>query len=113
MLIGGLYAFQKPFRQLPGLEYERYPLPKDFKEPGEWVFARLMYPPVPARHGGWAPYGWKEGMSNWAMDYPRSDRHFAAAIRRLTRIHARSAEQLVDPDDREVFDWPFLYGVEV
>ena len=27
------------------------------------------------------------------MDYPRSDRHLSQAVRRLTRIHARSVEQ--------------------
>jgi len=47
------------------------------------------------------------------MDYPRSDRHLSAAVRRLTRIHARSAEEPIDLDDRDVFDWPWLYGVEV
>ena len=48
------------------------------------------------------------------MDYPRSDRHFSAALRRLTRIHARSVEQPVNLDDGdEVFYWPWLYGVEV
>jgi hypothetical protein len=47
------------------------------------------------------------------MDYPRSDRHLSEAIRRLTRIHARSAEEPIDLDDKDVFDWPWLYGVEV
>ena len=56
---------------------------------------------------------WKEGASNWAMDYPRSDRHFSTAVRRLTRLNARSAEQLIDLDDHDVYDWPWLYGVEV
>jgi hypothetical protein len=31
----------------------------------------------------------------------------------LTRIHVRSVEQPLDLDDGEVFDWPWLYGVEV
>jgi len=48
------------------------------------------------------------------MDYPRSDRHFSAALRRLTRVHARSVEQPIDLDDGDdVYNWPFLYGVEV
>jgi hypothetical protein len=47
------------------------------------------------------------------MDYPRSDRHLARALRRLTRIHARSAEEVVNLDDGEQYDWPWLYGVEV
>jgi Domain of unknown function (DUF4159) len=105
---------QRPFREYPGLEYEKFPLPPDYQEKGEWAFARLMYPPVGRYYGGVAFYGsWKEGGSNWTMDYPRSDRHLSAAIRRLTRIHARSVEQPVDLDDNDVYDWPWLYGVEV
>ena len=47
------------------------------------------------------------------MDYPRSDRHFLLALRRLTRIHARSVEEPVNLDDGEEYNWPWLYGVEV
>ena len=120
LVLGGLaaltavYGWQKPFREYPGVEYENYPIPPDFREKSEWAFARLMYPPVAARNGGFAFYGsWKAGGSNWTMDYPRSDRHLSAAVRRLTRIHARSVEEPVDLDDGDVFDWPWLYGVEV
>jgi hypothetical protein len=35
-----------PFRSYPGWEYYDFPLPTDWKQPGEWVFARLMYPSV-------------------------------------------------------------------
>ncbi len=114
LILGALYAFQKPFREYPGVEYENYPLPPDYKQPGEWAFARLMYPPVGRYYGGFAFYGsWKEGGTNWTMDYPRSDRHFSAAVRRLTRLQARSAEQPVDLDENDVYNWPWLYGVEV
>ncbi|MGH9558755.1 MAG: DUF4159 domain-containing protein, partial [Bryobacteraceae bacterium] len=44
---GGLYAFQRPFHQYPGVEYQRFELPEDYRQPGEWAFARLMYPPGP------------------------------------------------------------------
>ena len=113
LAITALSAFQRPFRALRGAEYDKLPLGPDYMQKTEWVFARLMYPPVPSRHGGFEYLGsWKEGVSNWAMDYPRSDRHLATAVRRLTRIGARSSEQLVDLDHHEVFDWPWLYGVE-
>jgi len=114
LVFGALYAFQRPFREYPGVEYENYPIPKDFKEPGEWVFGRLMYPPVGRYYGGFELVGsWKEGGSNWTMDYPRSDRHFSEALRRLTRVSTRSVEQPVDLDTGDVYDWPWLYGVEV
>jgi hypothetical protein len=50
----------------------------------------------------------------WTMDYPRSDRHLMAGIRRLTRIETRSVEQVVSLDGTgEVYNWPTLYAVEV
>ncbi len=110
-LLAGLYAFQRPFRQYPGAEYYNFPLPQDWNEKTEWAFARLMYP-----WNGWGfHYGddWRQGSSNWTIDYPRSDRHVAQAIRRLTRVHVRSVEQPVNLDDGDQFDWPWLYGVEV
>src|SRR5690348_10601823 len=33
----------RPFREYPGREYRNYPIPPDYKVPGEWVFARFMY----------------------------------------------------------------------
>jgi len=114
LLLSGLCAWQKPFREYPGVEYSNFPKPPDWQDKGEWTFARLMYPPVPPRNGGFEFNGnWKEGGSNWTMDYPRSDRHLSAAIRRLTRVHARSVEEPIDLDDGDVYDWPWLYGVEV
>ena len=32
---------------------------------------------------------WREGGTSWTQDYPRADRHFARALRRLCRIHRR------------------------
>ena len=109
--LGVLFAFQRPFRQFPGVEYNNFPLPPDWNENSEWAFARLMYP-----WNGWGfHYGddWTKGSSNWTIDYPRSDRHLAQAIRRLTRVHARSVEQPVNLDEGDQYDWPWLYGVEV
>ncbi len=102
---------QRPFREYPGFEYEDFPLPPDYREKTEWVFARLMYPPIPGyRFSGW---NWAQGISFWTMDYPRSDRHFVQAVRRLTRVDARGVEQPVNLDDGDdVFDWPWLYAVE-
>jgi hypothetical protein len=108
---------QRPFREYPGREYANFPLPPDYRDKAEWTFARLMYPP--AMYGG-RGYGrgrfgvdWTQGYSNWTIDYPRSDRHFSAAMRRLTRVHSRSVEQPVNLDEGDAYDWPFLYAVEV
>jgi hypothetical protein len=119
LLLTGLHAFQRPFREYPGREYENFPLPDDWREKTEWAFARLMYPATNRAHGyGWrrrgGPDDWTEGRSSWTTDYPRSDRHLSAAIRRLTRVHVRSVEQPINPEDGdEIYNWPWLYAVEV
>ena len=115
LILSGTFAFQRPFREYPGVEHEDYPLPPDYREKTEWAFARLMYPPI-GGGWGWRRYrqDWTNGSSNWTIDYPASDRHFSLALRRLTRVHARSVEQPVNLDDGDdVYHWPWLYGVEV
>ena len=122
-LIGGVWAFQRPFRVYPSMEpYDDIPLPSDWQEKTEWVQARLMYPNHPeARFGGFGRgrfrFGmldWREGGTSWTQDYPRADRHFAQAVRRLTRVHARSVEQPSNPDDLEdFFNWPWLVAGEM
>ncbi|HTW67224.1 MAG TPA: DUF4159 domain-containing protein [Bryobacteraceae bacterium] len=109
---------QRPFREYPGFEYENFPIPPDWRVPGEWAFARLMYPSAHRFYAGEYPRpyhaDWWDGRTDWTIDYPRSDRHLSAAVRRLTRIQARSVEEPVNLDDgNEVYNWPWLYGVEV
>jgi hypothetical protein len=107
---------QRAFREYPSVEYgESVPLPADWKKPAEWTFARLMYPPGPL--DGYYPRfqgPWQQGLSLWTQDYPRADRALANAVRRITRVDARSVEQSVSLDDGdEVYNWPFLYAVQV
>jgi hypothetical protein len=112
--LGLLSAFQRPFREYPGIEYNNFPLPSDYSEKTEWAFARLMYPSAP--YARFSRYGsdWREGLTSWTQDYPRADRHFSQALRRLTRIHTRSVEQPVNLDaGDDVYNWPWLYAVQV
>jgi len=124
--VGVAYAFQEhvhTWREYPAFEYNNFPIPPDYQEKTEWVYARLMYPTMPGVHGrsfGYGRFGgsfndWTQGGRGafWTMDYPRSDRHFSAAVRRLTRIHARSVEQPINLDEGDQYDWPWLYAVEV
>jgi hypothetical protein len=77
-LLGSLLAFQLPFREYPGVEYNDFAIPPDFREKTEWAFARLMYPPAPtARFGFRGRADWTHGYSSWTQDYPRADRHFS------------------------------------
>ncbi len=114
-LVTTLFAFQRPFRVYRSMEpYDDIELPPDYQEKTEWVQARLMYPQHPNarfarryRYGG--SFDWREGGTSWSQDYPRADRHFALALRRLSRVHVRSVEQPVNPDDGDdIFNWPWL-----
>jgi hypothetical protein len=127
LLIGGLaasvtalFAFQREFRVYSALEpYDNVELPADYQRPAEWVFGRLMYPPHP--HGQFSrPFGfggrrdWREGGTSWSQDYPRGDRQFSMAMRRLTRVDSRSVEQPVNLDDGDdVYNWPWLCAGEM
>jgi hypothetical protein len=78
--------------------------PPDAWEKTEFAFARLRY--RSNRNSFW-------GRARWGTDANKSERQFITGLRRLTRIHARSVEQIVDVDSDDMFDWPFLYAVGV
>jgi len=114
-LVGSLFAFQRPFKEYPGVEYDGFALPPDWSEKTEFAFARMMFP-------GGANDGYRgrfdgdyhHGLTLWTQDYPRADRHFSQALRRLSRVQVRSVEQVVDVEDgSEPFNWPWLYAVQV
>jgi uncharacterized protein DUF4159 len=111
----GVVRAQRPFKEYPAIEYENFAIPSDSNTKTEWVRARLRYPDI---------YGYPQRQLRmrdgrdfpgyWTMDYPRSDRHLLAAVRRLTRIDTRLAEQVTEFDGTDdVYNWPVLYGVEV
>jgi hypothetical protein len=113
--LSAVYAFQRPFREMPGIEYRlgEISLPTDYLEKTEWAFARLMFPPGPLNGYYGRDLDWHTGISLWSQDFPRADRHFSLAVRRLSRIHVRSVEQLVNLDEGDAYDWPWLYAVQV
>ena len=118
-LFSALYGAQRAFRVYPSMEaYDDVQLPPDWQEKSEWVFARLMYPQHPQamfgrfRYGRWSD--WREGGTSWTQDYPRADRHFAQALRRLTRVHVRSVEQPVNLDDGDdAYNYPWMNAGEM
>ena len=67
-----LFCFQRPFREYPGMEYNNFPLPADYQEKTEFVFARLMHPDAP---GGFGAFGrsrrggadWRRGYTWWTI----------------------------------------------
>lgn len=87
------------------VEHPESSLPADANVPGEWAFARLRYPSINSRFGF--------SRSSWGIDAPQADRFFTMGVRRLTRIAARSVEEVVNFDGNQIYDWPWLYAVEV
>jgi hypothetical protein len=104
--VTALFAFQAQFRQYPDEEDNPIPVPPGAFERTEWTFARLKYP-----SGRYA--GFWGGRGSWPTDFPKADRQFLQGVRRLTRIHTRSSEQIIDLDTDEIFNWPWVYAVEV
>ena len=107
---------QRPFKEYPAIEYENFPLPSDWQDQHDWVRARLRYPDIYGYpdHSRLRMRSGQPWPGQWTMDYPRSDRHLLAGVRRLTRIDTRSVEQVVDLDGAgDVYNWPIMYAVEV
>jgi hypothetical protein len=78
----------------------------------EFAWSRLRYDSQGgAFGGGFGFYG--RGGGAWSRDYPKADITFLAALRRLTRVDARSYQQVVDLDSDDIFNFPFVYAVQV
>src|SRR3954453_15975172 len=105
---GGLYGYQR-MGQRRSQEYQREMQSPASEDPpdawieGEFAFARLRY----------RGYGRGYRRSSWGTDSNTAERHFMQGLRRLTRVDARSVEEIIDVDSDEVFKWPCLYAVEV
>ena len=110
----GVVHAQNPFKDYSSDFVTEYaagaiPIPEDWDTPAEFTRARLKYTNVGRLHPGFNTGQW-----GWGTDYPRGDRHFLEGLRRLTLINAKSVEQVTELDGTDdIFNWPFLYGVEV
>src|SRR5690348_8825530 len=104
----GVFAIRAgAFQRFPGGFYRGVtPTPGDAKH--EFAWSRLQYTPISRGYGG---YGYRYGGGfggwggTWARDYPKADITFLAALRRLTRIDARSYQQVVNLDNDDIFNY--------
>src|SRR4029077_10918921 len=78
----------------------------------EFAWSRLQYTPLGGSFGGFGGYN-RGAAGSWSRDYPKSAITFLAALRRLTRIDARSYQQVVDLESDAIFNFPFVYAVQV
>lgn len=53
------------------------------------------------------------GGGRWAIDYPKADRQFLVALRRLTGVDAYPLENALPLTDERLRQFPFLYMLEV
>jgi hypothetical protein len=110
-LTTGLLAFQGGGFQRRFNPYPAYESAGDSKH--EFAWSRLQYTPLGGGgYGGFGGYN-RGGFSSWSRDYPKADITFLAALRRLTRIDARSYQQVVDLESDAIFNFPFVYAVQV
>ena len=79
-------AAQSSWREYPSIERgwgRAQDLPEAYREPGEFVVGRLMFPQA---RSGWAlgtgGGDWLEGGTAWTVDYPEGDRRFAELLAR-------------------------------
>ena len=77
-----------------------------------FTFVRVQYETAlgswdEGEHWGRGP--WR----TWAVDFPASDRNFLRGVRRLTNIHVNKEPIVLRLDDDQIFEYPFLYMLEV
>jgi hypothetical protein len=76
----------------------------------EFRFIRLAY----NDYGGFGGFGGRGRFrGRWTTDAPEAETHLLQGIRRLTRINTAPEGAALRPMDDAIFDYPFLYAVEV
>ncbi len=109
LTLGAVWGFAQTRRGGGGNRWAQFEIemqnpaddPPDAWEEREWAFGRLRYRSF---RGGW-------GRSRWGIDANKSDRVFVQGLQRLTRVQARSVEEILDVDSDEMFNWPWMYAV--
>jgi hypothetical protein len=75
----------------------------------EFKFVRLVYSSGMVMMDG---YNYR-GRDSWRVDWPDAEHHFLQGLRRLTRVNASEDGQLLTLMDQELYDFPWLYVLEV
>lgn len=74
--------------------------------PGEFEFVRLAY------SGSRYAQMYGRGQA-WQTDWPEAEHHFLKGVARLTKVDAAENGVILTPLDPKLFDYPWLYAVEV
>ena len=75
-----------------------------YDDAGEFNFVRVQFDTY---------YGGGFGYGPWSIDFPDADINFLRGVSRLTNIRVMSEPIVLRFDDEKIFDYPFLYMLEV
>ena len=75
-----------------------------YDEAGEFNFVRVQFDTY---------YGQGFGFGTWSIDFPNADMNFLRGVSRLTNIRLMRNPIVLRIDDKQIFDYPFLYMLEV
>jgi hypothetical protein len=109
----GLLAMQRSSNQQSYDEYgarEAFSSSDSDNGKNEYSWSRLRYSMDSGSSRGFGRF------ASWSRDYPKADRQFLIALKRLTRINARPVEQVVDLDSdgpAAIENFPWVYAVQV
>ena len=78
----------------------------DYDAGGEFNFVRVQYDSYFGGRGGY-------GYGPWSIDFPDADQNFLRGVSRLTNVRVMSDPIVLRLDDEQIYDYPFLYVVEV
>ncbi len=85
-------------------------------DPRAWDFdpdARAEFQFVRYAYGSGQDGGWGRRRGGWRTDWPDAEYHLTNGISRLTVIDTAYGGKFFDPMDEELFDYPWIYAVEV
>jgi hypothetical protein len=101
----GVLLAQRGFLEPPEQDFQ-------FARDGEFHFVRLEYTDLPQFHRGFG-YASRDGTGTgwWIVDWPDSENHFSAGVRRLTRVETGRPLHFRLTDDR-LWDNPWLYATQ-
>ncbi len=109
VLQGDRPAFAQDLRALPDVT-------QSSGDKAEFYWSRLRYTSSGYTESGYG-YGYGGGFGfgffGWSRDYPKADRQMLMALKRLTRVQMRPTEQVVDLDSDDIFNYPWVYAVQV
>jgi hypothetical protein len=77
--------------------------------PSEFYWTRLQYT---SGYANGTTFGFSR-RTPWAQDYPKADNDCLIALRRLTHINSPSPLNVADMDSDHLFDYPWIYAVDV